>query len=195
MNDHFEEKGKPWSSFDFIYSGMWGIININSINYSFWYTLQFLHFKRTQISLSYLFKTLLKNLYFWIWNITSQWMLFFLTLRRTDGTLCLLSTEGKRENLGATNLSFCLLFLATHPESLTSRYSEGQVCAPHICPIFLVIFRDERGWYNWARLLINIDNCVWKCTSAYELVFIWKDFCSLDSPASCPWLFSYFHPC
>lgn len=27
MNDHFEEKGKPWNSFDFIYSGMWGIIN------------------------------------------------------------------------------------------------------------------------------------------------------------------------
>lgn len=98
MNDHFEEKGKPWNSFDFIYSGMWGIININSINYSFWYTLQFLHFKRTQISLSYLFKTLLKNLYFWIWNITSQWMLFFLNWEGQMG-LCAFSLLKAKEKI------------------------------------------------------------------------------------------------
>lgn len=43
---------------------------------------------------SYL-KIHLKYPYSWIRSIITQWMIFFIILRKTDGNLCLLSTESK----------------------------------------------------------------------------------------------------
>lgn len=128
------------------------------------YSFQFLHLKRIQISLfpTYL-KTVLKYLHSWIRSIISQWMFFFIMLRRTDVDLCLLSTESKERKPLSFELFFCLLWLVTTHSSLLDlslRPSVADILKVRSMlhtsvTIFLVIFQaSEMVELSWI-----IDKC------------------------------------
>ena len=157
INVHAIKRGRLtdlWNFSVLMHSGMWGVININSINVLSTYSFQFLHLKRIQISLfrTYL-KTVLKYLHSWIRSIISQWMFFFIILRRTDVDLCLLSTESKGEKAFAF-WAFYFVYFAWSPPIVASWifpwepqwqiFWRSGLCSTHLSPYSLRFFRHQR---------------------------------------------------
>lgn len=100
-------------------------------------------------------KTLLKYLHSWIRSLIARWMFFFIISRRTDGNLCLLSTESREEK--ALELSPSpFVYSAGHPpiaacwispwEPQRQLFWRSGLCSTHLSPysLWFSSIRDGR---------------------------------------------------